>query len=128
MKIIKGVSLILLSLYLAACTQINSDLQQPPEAIEGVIDLQDWDFEKDGSVDLVGEWAFFWGELLQPDQITNLNQVPYVSVPDIWTNYEIEGLTITAEGYATYYLILYPPNTHQTLGLYIEGQGSAYKL
>ena len=94
----------------------------------GVIDLRQWDFERDGSIYLEGEWAFFWGELLQPDQILDLNQAPFVSVPGVWSNYEIEGLTFTPEGYATYTLTIYPPDTPQVFGLYNEGQGIAYSL
>ncbi|MBT7075783.1 MAG: hypothetical protein HN922_12825 [Anaerolineae bacterium] len=128
MEIIKGVSLILIGIYLSACSQINFTPQQPPEAIGGVLNLQDWDFEKDGSINLSGEWLFFWDELLQPNQITTLNEGHFVSVPRIWSDYTIEGITTSTEGYATYILTLYPPNAHQTYGLYIEGQGSAYEL
>ncbi len=128
MKAVKGAYLVIICLFLTACNQFNSISQQPPEAKAGVLDLRDWDFEKDGSINLAGEWAFFWGELLQPDQITFPNQAPFVSVPDLWSNYDIEGITFTPEGYATYYLTVYPPDTHQTYGLYIEGQGSAYTL
>ena len=129
MKIIKGVSLILFSFYLAACAQFSGLPQEAPEAVEGVIDLRDWDFENNGSVNLSGEWLFFWDELLQPDQITMLDQGHFVSVPGIWSDYDIEGITTTAEGYATYTLTLYPPDAYyQTYGLYIEGQGSAYEL
>ena len=67
MKIIKGIFLILFSFCLAACTQLSDPSQEAPEAVEGVIDLRDWDFEKNGSVNLSGEWLFFWDELLQPD-------------------------------------------------------------
>jgi hypothetical protein len=52
----------------------------------------------------------------------------YVTVPDIWANYDIEGVTISPLGYATYHLTVYPPDTDLALGLYIEGQGSAYRL
>jgi hypothetical protein len=74
LKTAKGALFVIIFLFLTACNQINSTPQQPPEAIEGVLDLRDWDFEKDGSINLGGEWAFFWGELLQPDQITLTNQ------------------------------------------------------
>jgi len=86
MEIIKGVSLILIGIYLSACSQINFTPQQPPEAIGGVLNLQDWDFEKDGSINLSGEWLFFWDELLQPNQITTLNEGHFVSVPRIWSD------------------------------------------
>lgn len=120
--------IIIICLFLAACSPSITDPPEPPEAIEGALDFRDWDFEKDGSLNLVGEWAFFWGELLHPDQITHPIQAPYVTVPEVWTDYNIEGTTLAPEGYATYYLTLYPPDANQVYGLYLEGQGSAYTL
>ena len=128
LKIITGVQIIIACFFLTACAQINISSPQAPEAIEGVLDLRDWDFEQDGSVNLSGEWAFFWDELLQPDQITSYEQDSYVSIPDSWTDYDIEGITISPEGFATFYLTLYPPDTDQVYGLFVEGQGSAYTL
>jgi len=131
LKTING--LIIVCLFLAACnplndTHLDDKSHQAPRALEGVLDLRNWDFEKDGSINLAGEWTFYWEELLTPDQIVVPNQAPYVEVPAVWTNHDVEGLTITPEGHATYHLTVYPPDTHLTYGLYVEGQGSAYKL
>ena len=41
----------------------------PPRAVDGVIDLSDWDFETDGPLVLDGEWAFYWDELLSLEEI-----------------------------------------------------------
>ena len=128
LKIVKGFYLAIICLFLVACGPLINTDQPVPEAIDGVIDLRDWDFEKDGSINLSGEWVFFWGELLQPDQITKPNQGSFVAVPDTWTNYDVAGIELPPEGYATYSLTLYPPDAHQTYGLYIEGEGSAYVL
>lgn len=107
-------SILFFLLLLSACAPLNTP-SQPPEAIAGVLDLSDWNFEQDGSVYLSGEWGFYWEELLPPDQITQ--PAPhYVDVPDIWTDYEIEGLLTSAEGYATYTLTLIPPDSQTTYG------------
>ena len=37
-----------------------------PQAIKGILDLTDWDFKKDGPVQLKGEWEFFWKQHLDP--------------------------------------------------------------
>ena len=128
MKTDKWAIIIITVLFLTACSPVISTPQQAPEAVEGVLDLREWDFEKDGSINISGEWAFYWGELLQPDQIRHPILAPYVNAPDIWSNYEIEGESFGPEGYATYYLTIYPPNTRNTYGLYSQGQDSAYKL
>jgi diguanylate cyclase (GGDEF)-like protein/PAS domain S-box-containing protein len=111
---------------LTACSPTHNSQKPIPKANDGVIDLRDWDFEVDGSINLSGEWAFFWDELLQPDDITSLDQAIHVPVPDVWTDYEIDGGVLPPGGFATYHLTLYPPEGNQTLGLYNEGQGSAY--
>lgn len=104
-------------------------MSQPDSiAKAGVLDLRAWDFEKDGSVNLSGEWAFFWGELLLPSEITSVDQAAIVNVPGVWTDYDIEGMNFTPEGYATYYLKMYLPGLQQAYGLHNEGQGSAYSL
>jgi hypothetical protein len=128
LKYIFRTCLVIISLFLTACNQTDIKHEQPPEAVKSIIDLRNWDFENNGMIPLAGEWAFFWEELLHPDQITNLNQVPYASVPDIWTSYKLDGITLTPEGYATYYLKMYPPDLKQIYGLYIKGEGSAYYL
>ena len=37
-----------------------------PVAVDGVLDLSNWDFERDGIVDLKGEWRFVWEEFVEP--------------------------------------------------------------
>jgi len=32
-----------------------------------VIDLSSWDFKKDGTISLSGEWQFYWHQLLTPE-------------------------------------------------------------
>ena len=57
--------------FFIACLN-NKNQRIPPKALNGVLDLADWDFEKDGSIDLSGEWEFYWqqhltpGDLIQP--------------------------------------------------------------
>ena len=34
--------------------------KKAPKAVKGILDLQGWDFEKDGPVELDGEWEFHW--------------------------------------------------------------------
>ena len=36
---------------------------------KGIIDLRKWDFRQDGSVDLCGDWEFYWEELLYPFEL-----------------------------------------------------------
>jgi len=97
-------------------------------AKSGVLDLRDWDFEKNAIANLDGEWGFFWSELIEPNQSKLQNPNHYVKIPDVWMNYDIDGTKISSEGYATYYLQVYPSEMVQVYGLHNEGQGSAYTL
>ena len=128
LKVFPITFLVIIGLSLTACSQSVTAPQQPPESVEGVIDLRDWDISTDESINLSGEWGFFWEELLQPDQIKSSTPVVYVPVPEIWPNYDIDGITFTPEGYATFTLSLYLPDPKQVYGLYIEGQGTTYSL
>ena len=78
-----------------------------PEAIAGVLDLRDWDFEKNGRVSLNGEWEFYWQQLLTPEHFTR-SSVPqasaYVSVPSVFSKTELDGQALPTHGYATYRL------------------------
>lgn len=31
-----------------------------PKAKNGIIDINNWNFEKDGTIELAGEWEFYW--------------------------------------------------------------------
>ena len=103
--------LMICSLIITGCTQFDFQPLSPPVAIEGVIELHEWDFEKNGLVYLEGEWGFTWQELLQPDQISEVNQTHYVPVPENWSAYVVEGGSLPPDGYATYFLTLYLPDT-----------------
>ncbi len=128
-KVLKMIPLtIFCAMLIVSCSSDNSDSTPQEKANKGFINLQDWDFRKNGNISLEGEWAFWWKKIIPPDRIDSFDQSVFVQVPEIWTNYEIEGQTITPEGWATYYLKLSPPEIRQTYGLYIEGQGSVYAL
>ena len=128
-KYLSSICLVSLCLFLVACTSVAGVEHQPPQAVEGILDLRMWDFAQDGAINLSGEWNFYWNELLTPDQLISQSPTAYVPVPDVWTNYVIANTTLPPKGFATYHLtLLYPPETTQTFGLYIEGEGSAYAL
>jgi len=126
-KSLRGVWLISLCLLLVSCGQSTS-LVDAPQAVEGQLDLRDWDFNSNGMVDLAGEWEFYWQELLSPLQVETVSKSQIVSVPDTWTNYEVNGHPLPVEGYATYRLEVQLPDLSQLYELFIDGQGTAYSL
>ncbi|MBS1747941.1 MAG: sensor histidine kinase [Bacteroidetes bacterium] len=98
----------------------------------GILDLRNHNWEKDGIVSLTGDWEFYWNKFYTPDILndTTINlQKSFAIVPDFWNQY----MTSTpfkhkGFGYATYRLkIMCPPNTSQ-LALRILTVQGAYNL
>ena len=55
-KFIVSLAAVVSTLLLVGCSSPSKPV--PPEAVNGVIELSDWDFERDGPVELKGEWLF----------------------------------------------------------------------
>ncbi|HSM72419.1 MAG TPA: diguanylate cyclase [Anaerolineales bacterium] len=124
---LNGVWLFVICLLLTACSPPNQP-GEVPQAVDGHLDLQGWNFNEHGLVNLSGEWVFHWQELLFPSEAeTDINS-EYVPVPGTWTDYEINDQALPAEGFATYRLTVQLPDPPQAYGLFIEGEGTAYAL
>ena len=102
---------LLLALLSYACSPIFS-AKKTPIAKNGILDLSTWDFEKDGAVELKGEWHFLWEQLLPKD---GWNSQPMVAkVPSRWTAYQKEGKRLETFGYGTYQIeVKLPKNLPQ---------------
>ncbi len=56
-----------------------SDKKPLPKAVKGILDLREWDFEKDGNINLDGEWEFYWKEFPVGD-LSHEIKTPLVSI------------------------------------------------
>ena len=134
-KFFAVISISLLLLILAACEV------QPPEdgaqqAEKGAVSLEDWEAGQGKLLPLSGEWAFYWKQLLSPDELEGaiaLNNaetavIDFVSVPDNWQDYTIAGEPLPSEGYATFAVQLQNLDPAQVYGLYVDGQSTAFYL
>ena len=80
-----------------------------PQAVQGVLDLTDWDFDRNGPVDLVGEYEFYWNRHMRP---TDFEVTPpprpsgFIKVPGFWNGYRLDGVELPGDGYATYRLTI----------------------
>ncbi|MBP7283804.1 MAG: sensor histidine kinase [Leptospiraceae bacterium] len=79
---------------------IPQEKKNPPKVIAGTLDLEGWDFKKDGIVKLDGEWEFYWNEFLNPGEIRT--DVKYILVPGKWNEHLFNDKEIGYAGYATY--------------------------
>ncbi len=91
--------------------------EQVPSAVQGELDLTNWDFESDGTVRLSGEWEFYWKQLLDADDFAHTSesrQAIIAEVPNVWSNYEVNEVPLPGQGYATYRLrVKSHPDQHE---------------
>lgn len=53
--------------FLVSIYSLTKPVRDMPQAKHGVLDLSGWDLERQGTVMLDGEWEFYEGQLLEPD-------------------------------------------------------------
>jgi len=102
-----------------------------PASRQGLLDLTKWDFQRDGTVQLNGEWQFFWNEFVPPEKFQTQKTAnhAYINVPGTWNRTVIGGQTLGSEGYGTYFLkIKFGPQSPQVLALKLPTVGTAYVL
>ena len=76
-----------------------------PRAHGGVLDLRDWDFERDGTLTLDGEWLFAWRRFDDPSASAPAPDEPTsVRVPGPWNDAVVDGHPAGSAGFATYRL------------------------
>ncbi len=118
--------IVLLLLCLTGCVK-----DKHPLAINGVFDLSHWDFDKDGSVRLDGQWEFYWNKLLSPTDFRSnepLERTGYIDLPMAWADFEPGGEKLPDYGYATYRLLVKTDGAAGVKALHISKILSAYKL
>src|SRR5210317_2149080 len=111
-KIKHKLYIIAFSLIMAYLTVISACLNDAtqrisPRAVKGVLDLTDWDFEKDGPVDLSGEYEFYWSQHLLPSDFAKAIAPPktgFIKVPAYWKDKTFDGKKLPGYGYVTYRL------------------------
>ncbi|HRP70022.1 MAG TPA: 7TM-DISM domain-containing protein, partial [Turneriella sp.] len=131
---------ILFSLPLLHCTPSTPP---QPTAKQGVLSLQAdaasnrqaWDFKRDGTLTLDGEWELYWNQLLDPidfNHNTNPKPTAIVRIPDVWKEQNINGVQTSNFGYATYRLrIRFPEKSflqRQLLALRVHYELTAYRV
>ncbi|MBZ9689180.1 diguanylate cyclase [Clostridium estertheticum] len=95
---------------------------------KGVLELSNWDFDKDGYTSVGGQWEFYWQQLLTPgDLVTSSTAPSYIEMPMEWNKYD---QNYSSNGYATYSLTIKLNEKYKDtlLGISVPSMFSAYKL
>ena len=91
-----------------SCSKSYSD-KPSPQARNGVLDLRDWNFNKDGPVELKGEWEFHWKKHILPGNFPAHKTPPggkirLIKLPRAWNQETVNGEEIGPLGFATFRL------------------------
>ena len=102
-----------------------------PVAIDGNLDLSQWNFQQDGSVKLNGQWHLYWQDLREPKDFIIAEttvETEYLDIPGAWNNKVINGEKIGRTGYATLRLKVRLPTSSEAMGIRVQTIVSAYKM
>lgn len=99
------VTLIIVITFFLIFEFINCLDSNPHYVVNGILDMDKVDFDNTPVINLDGEWAFYWKQLLEPSAFsdnTNLRHT-IIDVPGSW-NTDILDNRYPSTGYATYRL------------------------
>jgi diguanylate cyclase (GGDEF)-like protein len=116
-KMINIVTLILITLCLTGWI-----VHPIPVVKEGIASLEDWDFEKDGTVSLDGEWNFYW----ETDEPSHLSAAG-LSLIEVSSGWEEEN-QFPSSGYGLYHIQLKGLEVGKNYGLKIPTMSNSYRL
>ncbi|URN96662.1 MAG: ATP-binding protein [Candidatus Pristimantibacillus lignocellulolyticus] len=124
------IGLIASYLYLAISVPDSPKIQSE----KGVLDLTQVHISND-PLKLQGEWAFYWQELLTPEDIQNRlesdgNFDRWISIPSSWLNYRLDDQQLSGTGFATFRVVieLSEQDQNERLALRMPTIFHSYKL
>jgi signal transduction histidine kinase len=127
-KFIYSLLVVMAITLLAGCVPFSSS-HKPPAANQGILDLRNWSFNDQGSVDLKGEWEFYWERLLAPaDFPLSQDRMQWIHQPRSWNGFQVNNEKISSTGFATYRLTILTEDIHRKMGIDIKTMSTAYKL
>jgi diguanylate cyclase (GGDEF)-like protein len=95
---------------------------------KGILELSNWDFNKDGHTALSGQWEFYWQQLLTPEELATKAPAPsYIEMPMLWSK---NNKNYDSNGYATYSLTIKLNHKYKNdlLAIRVPELFSSYKL
>lgn len=102
-----------------------------PKAVNGVLDLSQWDFNSSSTLPLDGEWEFYYNQLLTPEDFknnANLDLTSFIKIPGNFTNADLKNYKPSSTGYATYRLKIKLKDKNSYYGIKSDFISTAYNL
>jgi signal transduction histidine kinase/DNA-binding NtrC family response regulator/class 3 adenylate cyclase len=125
----KLILVLLCIISLGSCTKAQKTI---PKIKDGVLDLRDWDFKKDGKLTVHGKWMFWWKKFIDPSVFQDkIQPVPETfQTSTRWkgkTSSKEKGSKLPSYGYATYsFKIIFPKNLKKISMLYASHPSKSY--
>ncbi|WP_160397851.1 sensor domain-containing diguanylate cyclase [Paenibacillus sp. MMS18-CY102] len=101
-----------------------------PRAVQGMMDVTEYEAAAKGRIDLSGEWAFYWSQLLEPTDIQSGTGrlTGYIDMPSNWDQYKRGADNLPRTGFATFVLELKLVDPKQAKALTLPVMYSNYKI
>lgn len=110
-------------------SSLSAQERRSPKAEKGVLDLRDWNFEKDGYVLLDGQWEFFWKKFISSrKEHFNSEKNGFLEVPGLWNGFTVDGAEIPGWGFGSYRLKVLLPSNPVPLSIHFEGAATSAVL
>lgn len=119
------ITAVLLLCIVSANSQPNEDAVIPT-AKHGALNLEKWNFDKNGSIPLNGDWNFYWDTLLGPNDFPTQIKPSLQEFAITWN--KIEETNNSSFGFATYTLDININNSNQVYALEIPSFYTSYKI
>ncbi|WP_069999666.1 diguanylate cyclase [Cellulosilyticum sp. I15G10I2] len=124
----------LLSFFVVFINKDKNYSEKIPVVQSGVLELDKWDFDKNGSIQLSGMWEFYYKQLLKYEDFHDDQGYAvlsgYINVPGNWKNYSVNNEKIDKMAYGTYKLKVRLNKEHEpeVLGIRVPYSLTAYNL
>lgn len=117
---------LLLCIQLMCCAQAFADT---PRAENGVLDLREWNFDQDGTLELNGQWEFIWQEFqIAKAAQSHFESLAFLELPGTWLGQGHRDQTLGVNGYATLRLKVLLSERPIDLGIRVKRGQSAFRL
>lgn len=125
---IQVICLLLVLFIVPGCIDKSPQVQM--KATKGELDLSQWDFDKDGTVTLEGEWDFYWNQFLSYEEIIAKKSSidTYLKVPGVWKDLKVGNSVLPGDGFITIHLLVKLSKAFENLAIKIPEIGTAYKI
>jgi len=110
---------------------VPAEPSSPPPAAAGVLDFADWQPERRATLQLAGQWEFYWAALLSPEDFSSGQNPPktgWFTMPSVWNGTVVDGRELGGSGFATFRLRLRFDAGRGRIALMIPYAFSAYRL